>query len=63
MRAEELSLAARLQKIKEEARRQASKPAAEPPRAMSMTERLMQARGIQGAPGTSVQQRSQERER
>jgi len=33
----------------EEARRQASKPAAEPPRAMSLTERLMRAKGIQGA--------------
>ena len=63
-RREELSLSARLQKIKEEeARRQASKPAAEPPRAMSMTERLRQARGIQGAQATPAQQRNQERER
>jgi hypothetical protein len=64
VRTEELSLSARLQKIKEEeARRQASKRASEPPRAVSMTERLMQARGIQGAPATAVQKRSQERER
>ena len=46
-RPEELSLSARLQKMKEEeAKRAASKPAPEPPRAMSLTERLMQARGI-----------------
>ena len=63
-RTEELSLSARLQKIKEEeARRQASKPPPEPPRAMSLTERLRQAKGIQGAPATPAQQRNQERER
>ena len=64
VRTEELSVSARLQKIKEEeARRQASKPAPEPLRAMSMTERLMQARGIQRAQAMPAQQRNQERER
>ena len=55
VRAEELSLSARLQKIKEEeARRQASKPDSEPPRAMSMTERLMQATGDSGGASDAI---------
>ena len=64
VREEELSLSARLQKIKEEeARRQAPAPAPEAPRAMSPTERLRQAKGIQGAQAMPAHQRNLERER